>query len=130
MKEAVGVIIKNDKNEILLFQRGPKARSEQGKWESAGGAMEQGETPEEAAIREVKEETGLNTVGLKQLFEIENPDGEWKVYMFTCQVIGEPQILEPEICSDYQWVSKDELSEMELTTYSRADFVKLGWIAA
>jgi 8-oxo-dGTP diphosphatase len=129
MREAVGVIITNDKNEVLLLQRGPKARSQQGKWESAGGAIEPGETPEEAAKREVKEELGVEIVGLKSIFTAEDSEG-WKVYMFTCQIMGEPQILEPEMCLDKQWISKDELGEMELTTYSRQDFIKLGWIVS
>lgn len=55
---AGGCII-NDKREVLLQKRG-----DCNKWGFPGGALELGETPQMAAIREVKEETGLDvTVG-------------------------------------------------------------------
>ena len=52
---AAGVIIINDKNELLL-----QLRADNHTWGISGGAMEMGETLEETARREVLEETGLN----------------------------------------------------------------------
>ena len=49
---AGGLIIKEDK---ILFQR----RSDNGKWGLIGGLLEMDETYEEAALREIREETGL-----------------------------------------------------------------------
>lgn len=45
---------------VLLAQR-PEGKSMAGLWEFPGGKVEQGETPEEALIREVHEELGINT---------------------------------------------------------------------
>jgi len=42
----------------LFMRRSLKARDHQGEWCCAGGSIEQGETPEEAAKRETQEETG------------------------------------------------------------------------
>jgi 8-oxo-dGTP pyrophosphatase MutT (NUDIX family) len=50
-----GGCIFNDKGEVLLQRRG-----DSNKWGFPGGAIEIGETPHEAAIREAKEETGLD----------------------------------------------------------------------
>ena len=55
------VILENDRGQILLQQRSS------GKWGLPGGLLEIGETLEETAIREVKEETGLVVTDLKQL---------------------------------------------------------------
>ena len=49
-----GGCILNLRGEVLLQQRG-----DTGRWGFPGGALELGETPEMAAIREAREETGL-----------------------------------------------------------------------
>ncbi len=45
---------------VLLAQR-PEGKSLAGLWEFPGGKVEQGETPEEALIRELQEELAINT---------------------------------------------------------------------
>lgn len=50
-----GGCVFNEKGEVLLQRRG-----DTNKWGFPGGAIELGETPEMAAIREAKEETGLD----------------------------------------------------------------------
>jgi 8-oxo-dGTP pyrophosphatase MutT (NUDIX family) len=49
--------------EVLLLRRAPGARCS-GAWEIVHGRIEQGEAPERAAVREVTEETGFDTVRL------------------------------------------------------------------
>jgi len=53
--EAAGGVVRNSKDEILFIRR-------LGKWDLPKGKIEKGEVPEEAAVREVAEETGLEEV--------------------------------------------------------------------
>jgi mutator protein MutT len=128
MQQAVGVIITNKEGKILLMQRGPKSRSEHGKWESAGGVIKNRETPEIACKRELKEELGVEVTNLKKLFETQSKNSDFFVHIFSANIRSIPSIQEPEMCSGIMWVDKNNLSKVELTSYSHEDFVKLGWI--
>jgi mutator protein MutT len=89
---SVAAIIRNRNGEIL-FQR-PSLESDI--WSLPAGAIEIGETPAEAVIREVWEETGLKVTPQKILgifggqdFRFTYPDGnkvEYIIIMFECTV--------------------------------------------
>jgi 8-oxo-dGTP diphosphatase len=59
------VITKGEMPEVLLIQRGDEPYK--GQWAFPGGFMEMDETTEECAIRELKEETGLELSELHQI---------------------------------------------------------------
>lgn len=52
------VALIDDANRVLLAER-PSGKSMAGLWEFPGGKVEDGETPERALVRELKEELGL-----------------------------------------------------------------------
>lgn len=51
---SVNVVVENDKGEILMIRR-----TDNGNWALPGGAIDLGESVAEAAVRETKEETGI-----------------------------------------------------------------------
>jgi len=61
---AAGVIVRDSAGAILL-----QRRTDDGRWGIPGGALELGETLEEAARRELREETGL-TAGELDLLDV------------------------------------------------------------
>ncbi len=55
--DAAGGLVRNDNDEILLIHR-------RGKWDLPKGKLDEGETPEEAALREVEEECSVSDLRL------------------------------------------------------------------
>lgn len=73
--------------ELLLLHRNKKANDvHEGKWISVGGKLEAGESPEECAVREIKEETGLDVHGMELRGIITFPEftaqEDWYTYVF------------------------------------------------
>ncbi len=61
MKSIAQIILENDKGEFLLYMRDNKPGIPfPGHWDLIGGHVEEGETPEQALVREVKEELGID----------------------------------------------------------------------
>lgn len=61
MKEIAAIILENDKGEFLLYLRDNKPDIPfPDHWDLIGGHVEEGETPEEALVREVKEELDID----------------------------------------------------------------------
>ena len=59
LKIVVSIALINNENEILLSKR-PEKKHLSGFWEFPGGKVEEGETPEKALVREVKEELNID----------------------------------------------------------------------
>jgi 8-oxo-dGTP diphosphatase len=61
MKKIAAIILENDKRELLLYLRDNKPGIPfPNHWDLIGGHLEDGETPEEALVREVKEELDID----------------------------------------------------------------------
>lgn len=82
-KVGVFAIITDVEDRILLCHR-----TDHDLWNLPGGGMEEGETPWEALIREVQEETGLEAVPIKLTQVNSKPETDEVVFTFTCEVTG------------------------------------------
>ncbi|AKL13654.1 TPA: 8-oxo-dGTP diphosphatase MutT [Kluyvera intermedia] len=88
---AVG-IIRNSQGEIFITQRAADAHMAN-KWEFPGGKIEEGETPEQAVVRELHEEVGINAgaVTLFDKLEYHFPDRHITLWFYLIeQWEGEP----------------------------------------
>ena len=63
------VLVLRERTRVLLHRRG-----DGGLWSVPGGAMEPGESLEDTARRELREETGLTTAGLRLVDEFSGPE--------------------------------------------------------
>ncbi|MBD3318817.1 NUDIX domain-containing protein [Candidatus Woesearchaeota archaeon] len=112
-----GVLIRKG-NLILLGKRHDdpkKASSElrgEGTWTMPGGKLEFGESFEEGAIREVREETGIQVKKVR-IMCINNDRVEGAHFVtigMMCEsFIGEPHVCEPDEITQWRWFSLDAL---------------------
>ena len=112
---AAGVIIVNDEDQILLVQRGHHPQI--GRWTVPGGRLEPGETPEQAAVREALEETGLHVRLEREALRVRLPAGadrEFDVRDFVATVVG-GSLTPGDDADDARWFNPDQLDTVELT---------------
>ncbi|HIU37746.1 MAG TPA: 8-oxo-dGTP diphosphatase MutT [Candidatus Aphodousia faecigallinarum] len=83
--EVVAAVIRNQ-NRIFATQRG--YGDQKGGWEFPGGKMEAEETPQEALVREIKEEldTEIEVEELIETVEYDYPKFHLKMHCFFCSV--------------------------------------------
>jgi ADP-ribose pyrophosphatase YjhB (NUDIX family) len=97
----VDIIIEVDTREgeggIVLIKR----RNEPLGWAIPGGFVDYGESLEEAAVREAKEETGLNVHLIRQFHTYSNPKRDPRFHAISTVYIAKAQGI-PEACDDAQ----------------------------
>jgi len=105
-----GAVIRDDEGRLLLVRRGRPPS--QGLWSVPGGRVEPGETPEQAAAREVLEETGLRVQVGRLLASVEI--GEFLVHDFAADVVG-GRLRPGDDAADARWCSWDDAALLPLT---------------
>ena len=107
----------------VLLQR----RSDTGNWFVIGGAIDPGESPASAAVREAREETGLEVVttrlsGVYTSPEVVYPNGDRCIYVtmaFRCSIIGGELRLDGDESLELDWFDPHDLPPMRADAVQR-----------
>ena len=111
----VAVIIKavNDNGEPIIFATQRGYGDFKGGWEFPGGKIEEGETPQEALIREIKEELETEiTVGeLIDTIEYDYPTFHLSMDCFWAEIVSGDLVLTEHEAA--KWLTKGELDSVD-----------------
>lgn len=105
--------IEKDGKYLMLHRTKKKKDINKDKWLGIGGKFEDGESPEECIIREVKEETGLTLNSYKLRCIVTYVSTTWEteyMYVFTSNDFKGEQIECNE--GDLQWIDKNEIIKL------------------
>ncbi len=112
MPTIVAAAVVLDRGRVLLTQRAEGTHLE-GLWEFPGGKLEPGESPEEALVRECREECGIE-IAVGDILEVtfhRYPDKDVLLLFYRCSIVsGEVRHLQ---VNAHAWVAPDELDRYE-----------------
>jgi len=126
MAAAGGVVINENNEALFIFRRG--------RWDLPKGKIDNEETEEEAALREVTEETGLQKISLGQrlssTYHVYTIGSEWilkETHWFIMKASIDEKLVPQaeEGITEIKWVAKSALLKMNALVYrSLRDVVK------
>jgi len=131
MKIIAAIILENDKGDIFLALRDNKPGIPfPGHWDLIGGHVEEGETPEQALVREVKEELNIDLkefTFFRKYVRLRGDAYDNIKYIYTGKInipIGEVTLLEGE---RPQYFSREEIPEIKFANIIKSivmDYIK------
>jgi len=127
MKLATLCYVMKDDKTLMIYRNKKENDYHEGKWNGLGGKFEPGETPEQCAIRELKEETGLDVIKphLKGFitFPLFDKVEDWYVFVFVIKEFKGELIDSPE--GHLEWILNNKLNELNLWD---GDRIFLPWL--
>lgn len=111
----VAAIIKavNENGEPIIFATQRGYGDLKGGWEFPGGKIEEGETPQEALVREIKEEleTEIAVGELIDTIEYDYPTFHLSMDCFWAEIVSGDLVLTEHVAA--RWLTRDELDSVE-----------------
>ena len=119
-----GVVVKD--NRVLIIQRSADEEAYPNLWEIPSGKREPFEKSEDAVVREVKEETGLDVEVVMPIsvfeFKVEKPDEirDATQINFLVKLKGDQEVKISDEHQNFAWITKNEVKDY----FSMSDEVK------
>lgn len=109
-----GAIIEHDGKYLMVQEAENHIDNCKGKWGAPGGHVDPGENIMEAAIREVKEETGrdVELTGVCQIGTMADPSSTFIVVVFSAKIIKDAEGFSSDEISATRWFTYEELRAM------------------
>ncbi|MDB5159884.1 MAG: putative pyrophosphohydrolase [Candidatus Saccharibacteria bacterium] len=109
----VKVVVINGNNEVLILRRSDKT-PRAGGWDLPGGAVDENEAPQVAAIRETAEESGIVIPSAKIIVSDYIPHTDpWVILGFSAYV-DNPEVILSWEHDEYRWIPIGDIESTEL----------------
>jgi mutator protein MutT len=113
----VRLIVPDATGRVLILRRAPDS-TDGGRWCLPGGKMDYGDTVEQAAIRELQEETSLRATNLRFLFYQDSlPPAPGRMHCLNlyleCSAEGEVVLNEESV--EAAWISREDVARFHLS---------------
>lgn len=118
---AAHALVVNNENKVLVMKRSACNDYMPLTWDIPGGTVEIGETVEQALIRELKEETGIDIAPLNPIYAYSNlsqlPERQTVQLVYACKYKGGDIILNPEEHEEYKWLNYSEICKLDCISF-------------
>ena len=96
-----------------------------GWWCFPGGAIEPGESPTEALVREIQEEVGLHVTVGPLLFEWQRPDGMLTLAWYRADLVdpNQPFLCDPAEVSEARWLKPEQIRQLQPLLPNNLEFL-------
>jgi len=100
---------------ILILHRTSARHSSPNLWQPVSGFIGERESAEDAALREVKEETGLDGKIAKsgEIFNVTDQWGRWIIVPYLISVDSDKVKIDTNEHSEYRWINPDEIKNFD-----------------
>lgn len=116
------------KEKILFLHRTSSRHSSPNLWQPVSGFIGDRESAEDAVLREVKEETGLDgeIISSGKIFEIADQWGRWIIAPYLISVDSDKVKIDPSEHSEYHWIYPKEIENFDAVKGVAEDLKAVG----
>jgi 8-oxo-dGTP pyrophosphatase MutT (NUDIX family) len=103
------------RGKILILKRSDKVRTSKGRWAGVSGYVEEGEKPEETAIKEIREETGIENPKLIRTgepFRVSTDNGVFCIHPFLFEVDTDEVTIDWEH-TEFKWIEPGDIEKYD-----------------
>ncbi len=124
----IGIVKFKDK--ILLLKRSLAKKSSPGKYQPVSGFIKEMESCENAVLREIKEETNLNTkiISSGKVFEVTDNYGRWIIVPYLCEAENKKSLKLSDEHTEFVWIKPEEWKKYDCIAGMEQDLRAVGLI--